>query len=103
MRDRFGCDVHRPHFVLERQQVNRVVPRAYDLELVQQLLGHALCVEYRTPLQKWRDTDVRDNADNKMVGLAFGHVVDFPLGNICLEDSLLLAAVQGRVFRCVYV
>ena len=58
------ADVHRPHFVLERQQVNCVVPRVENLELVQQLLGFSLHVERRTPLRKWRYPDIRNDADD---------------------------------------
>ena len=90
--------MHRLHFFLERQQVDRAVPRAYKLELVQNLLGNPLCVERRNPLRNWRDPDVYDDTDNETVGLAFGRVVDFPVINLCLAYSLLLAAVQGRVF-----
>ena len=94
-------DVHCPHFVLELQQVDCVVPRAEDLELVQQLLGCLLCVERRTPLRKWRDPYIRDDADDKPASLAFGQVVYFSVSNPCLVDGLLFSAVKGSVFRCV--
>ena len=61
--------MHHLYFIPERQQVDRVVPRAYDLDLVQQLLGHPLRVELRTPLRKWTDPDVHDDAGDKTVGV----------------------------------
>ena len=93
LHNRVSTDVHRPHFVLERQKVDCVVPRADYLELVQELLGFPLRIERRNPLRKWRDPDIRDDADNKTVGLSFGHVVDLPVGNSCL--------VYGHLFKAV--
>ena len=81
LRNRVYADVHRPHFVLERQQVNCVVPRVENLELVQQLLGFSLHVERRTTLRKWRDPNIRNDVDDKTVSLAFGHIVDLTVTN----------------------
>ena len=67
-----------------------MVPWEYDLELVQQLLGHPLHLERRNPLLKWRDLDVRDDANDKTAGFDFGHVVDFPFGNPRLDPDGLL-------------
>ena len=101
LQDRVFVDMHCLHFVLEQQKVDCVVPLADDLDLVQNILGCLLRVERRTPLRKWRDPDIRDNADDKTVSLAFGHVVDFPVGNPCLVNSLLFLDVKGSVFCCV--
>ena len=89
LQDRVFVDMHCPHFVLEHQKVDCVVPLADDLELVQKILGCLLRVERRTQLRKWRDPDIRDNADNKTVSLDFSHVVDFPVVNPCLVESHL--------------
>ena len=86
---------------MERQQVDYVVPRADNLDLVQQILGCPLRVERRTPFQKWRYTDIPNDADNKPVSLAFGYILDFPVSNPCLVDGLLFSDVKGSVFRCV--
>ena len=93
--------MHCPHFVLERQQVDYVVPSSDDMDLVQQILLFPLHIERRTPIRKWRDPDIRDEADNETVSLAFVHIVDFPVSNPCLVDSLLFSAVKGSVFLCI--